>query len=343
MRQLTLTAVRKPEWTEVPEPELHGPNEALVRPLAVALCDLDQPIIHGQVPAETPMALGHEGVAEVVATGDEVTGVAVGDWVIVPFQISCGECEHCRRGLTATCTTTPHRATYGLGALGGHEWGGLLAELVRVPYADHMLARLPDGVAPAAVASFSDNVPDAWRAVAPGLREWPGADVLVMGGGARSIGLYAAALARALGAGEVVYADTDAERLAAAEAVGATPLEGPPPKRAGSFPVTVDAAVDGDGLACALRSTAPHGICTSATVHFEPETPIPLLEMYDRCCSFHTGRCNARPPLEELLGLVTDGRFHPAAITTHVAPWDDAPEAVLEPQTKLVLERGAGA
>src|SRR5437763_1699342 len=154
MRQLTLTAVRKPEWTEVPEPELAGPGEALVRPLAVALCDLDQPIIRGDVPAQTPMALGHEGVAEVVAVGEDVGGVAVGDRVIVPFQISCGECEHCRRGLTATCTTTPHRATYGLGALGGHEWGGLLADLVRVPYADHMLVPVPDDIAPATVASF---------------------------------------------------------------------------------------------------------------------------------------------------------------------------------------------
>jgi threonine dehydrogenase-like Zn-dependent dehydrogenase len=340
MRQLTLTAVRTAEWTDVPEPELQGPREALVRPLAVALCDLDQPIINGVVPSERPMALGHEGVAEVVAVGDEVTAVRPGDRVIVPFQISCGECEHCLRGLTATCTTTPHRATYGLGALGGHEWGGLLADLVRVPYADHMLAPVPEGVSSATVASFSDNVPDAWRAVGPGLREWPGADVLVMGGGARSIGLYAAALARALGAGEVVYADTDADRLAVAEKVGARPLEGPPPRRAGSFPVTVDAAIDGDGLACALRSTAPHGICTSATVHFEaPETTVPLLEMYDRCCSLHTGRCNARPPLEELLALVVDGSFDPAAITTNVAAWDDAPDAVLEPQTKLVLER----
>jgi alcohol dehydrogenase len=285
------------------------------------------------------MALGHEGVAEVVEVGESVTKVSVGDRVIVPFQISCGECAHCRRGLTATCTTSPHRATYGLGALGGHEWGGLLADLARVPYADAMLVPVPEGVDPAAIASFSDNVPDAWRAVAPGLREWPGAGVLVVGGGTPSIGLYAVALARALGAGEVVYLDDDAGRLAAAQSLGARAVEGPPPRRAGSFPVTVDAAMSAEGLACALRSTGPHGICTSVMVHFDGDPVIPLLEMYDRCCSLHTGRCNSRPPLEELLGLVVDGRFDPAAITTRVADWDDAPAAVLEPATKLVLQR----
>jgi threonine dehydrogenase-like Zn-dependent dehydrogenase len=78
----------------------------------------------------------------------------------------------------------------------GGDWGGALADLVRVPFADAMLVELPEGVSPTAVASASDNLPDAWRAVAPFLAESPGADVLVVGGWGRSIALYAVAIAQ---------------------------------------------------------------------------------------------------------------------------------------------------
>src|SRR5256885_11198488 len=101
MRQLTLTDGRV-DWLEVPEPRLEGPGEALVRPLAVALCDLDQPIVRGEAPVPGPVALGHELVAEVVEAGDEA-GTATGDLVSVPFQISCGRCERCQRGQTGDC------------------------------------------------------------------------------------------------------------------------------------------------------------------------------------------------------------------------------------------------
>jgi len=103
MRQLTMTADRDVEWWDVPEPALEGDLEALVRPLAVALCDLDQPILRGIAPIPGPIAIGHEGVAEVVDVGDSVRGVVPGDRVVVPFQISCGGCERCRRGQTGDC------------------------------------------------------------------------------------------------------------------------------------------------------------------------------------------------------------------------------------------------
>ena len=79
------------------------------------------------------------------------------------------------------------------GGIGGRdEWGGMLADVVRVPYGDAMLVRLPDGVDPIGLASLSDNVPDAWRLVGPALGSRPRASVLVVSGFASSIGLYAA-------------------------------------------------------------------------------------------------------------------------------------------------------
>ena len=341
MRQLVLHGPHELRWEETPEPAIEGPAQAIVRPVAVATCDLDAALIAGAIPFPPPMPLGHEFVADVVDAGDEVASFRVGDRVVVPFQVSCGACKRCARGLTASCTTVQRGSMYGIGAAGGG-WGGSLADLVRVPFAEHMLVPLPADVDPVAVASLSDNIPDGWRTVGPQLRERPGADVLVVGGaGPGSVGLYAAGIAAALGAARVDYVDGQAERLAIAERLGATPIERPTPypKRFGSYPITVDASANTDGLACALRSTEPEGVCTSIGIYFGPETPLPLLEMYTRGVTFRTGRVNARPVIPEALSLITDGRFHPEAVTNAVVAWDDAAEALPDYRVKLVLRR----
>ncbi|HEX8053631.1 MAG TPA: alcohol dehydrogenase catalytic domain-containing protein, partial [Thermoleophilaceae bacterium] len=211
MRQLEITGVRSVEWREAPEPALGGDGEAIVRPLAVALCDLDSAFLTGAVPVGDGFPFGHECVAEVVEVGDGVESVRPGDVVVVPFQISCGACEACEAGHTGSCRTVPRGSAYGMKPLGG-DWGGALADRLRVPFADAMLVPLPDGLEPAAVASVADNVPDGFRTVAAPLAATPGAEVLVVGGFARSVGLYATAAAVALGASRVVYADTDEGR-----------------------------------------------------------------------------------------------------------------------------------
>ncbi len=144
MRQLTLLEPKKVEWQEVPEPVIEDGRQALVRPIAVALCDADQPAILGESPAAVPVALGHEFVAEVAEVGEDVGTVSVGDRVIVPFQISCGHCVRCAGGQTGDCTTVDRLSMYGFGGLGG-PWGGALSDLVRVPFADAMLLPLPEG------------------------------------------------------------------------------------------------------------------------------------------------------------------------------------------------------
>src|SRR5215218_6219658 len=112
-------------------PSAHSPagdsgdaRDALVRPLAVATCDLDAPIIAGRTPYEPPIAVGHECVAEVVEAAD--AGLERGTLVSVPFQISCGACERCHRGLTGNCKSVPFLSMYGFGSFGG-DWGGFLS------------------------------------------------------------------------------------------------------------------------------------------------------------------------------------------------------------------------
>jgi threonine dehydrogenase-like Zn-dependent dehydrogenase len=337
MRQLTMTEDRRVEWQEAPDPLLREANDAIVRPLAVALCDLDYPIVSGKAPIPGPIALGHEFVAEVVHAGD-MTELEVGTRAVVPFQISCGECERCLRGQTGDCLTVPERSMFGFGHFGG-DWGGALSDLVRVPFADHMLVPIPDELAPAIVASVSDNVPDGWRTVAHPLERRPGADVLIVGGGAPSIGLYAVDAARAHGAGRVTYLDADEQRLRVAEQLGAHVHEGPLPERLGSYPITVDAGATRESLLCALRSTEPGGDCTSVGIIYEAETPLPLLEMYTNGVSFHIGRAQARPAIPAILELVLEGRLHPEVVTSRVVDWEEAPEAVQAPERKLVIER----
>jgi alcohol dehydrogenase len=198
-----------------------------------------------------------------------------------------------------------------------------------------MLVPLPDGVDAVAVASGSDNLPDAWRTVAPVMKE--GDRVLIAGGGGISIALYAVAIAKALGASHVAYLDDDPQRLALAAELGAETIEGTPSCPSGPYEVTVDASADPEKLATALRSTAPCGTCTSIGIYWGNDVPLPLLEMYDRAVTFVTGSPMARPAIPEVLELVASGRLEPERITTGVVSFEDAADALAEPYTKLVM------
>jgi alcohol dehydrogenase len=334
MRELTLVEPRRLEWADVDEPQRQQDRDALVRPLAVATCDLDAMIITGGTPWQPPIAVGHECVAEVLESADG--GPLPGTLVSVPFQISCGNCPRCHRGLTGNCESVPFLSMYGFGAAGGN-WGGFLSDVVRVPFADHMLAPLPDGVTPEAAASVSDNISDGWRLVAPGLELWPGGEVLIAGG-SPSVGLYGVQVALALGAARVVYCDVEDERLRKAEALGAEVVAGYP-ERLGPFPVTAMVAADPAALALAARSTASDGICTCAGIVFQADTPIPLLEMYTKITTFKTGRVHARTTMPRVFELISDGRVQPEAVTDRVLGWDAAPDALADNLGKLVFSR----
>ena len=339
MQRLTYTGPGALDWREAAEPRLASDSAALVRPMAVATCDLDALIIEGESPFAPPFPIGHECVAEVVAVGDDVSAFTPGELVSVPFQISCGSCRPCLEGRSSNCSDVPFMSTYGFGPA-VESWGGFLSDLVSVPYAEHMLVAVPAGLAPSSVASASDNISDAWRAVGPTLAETPGAEVLVVGGASSgSIGLYAAGLAVALGAQWVLYVDPDESRRETAARLGAQTLA-ERPKRLGPFPVTVDASADAEGLALALRSTAPDGTCTSTAIYFGEQPSLPLLEMYTKGITFRTGRANAREAMPHVLALSASGALRPELVTTRVVPWAEASEALLEGGwTKLVIER----
>jgi threonine dehydrogenase-like Zn-dependent dehydrogenase len=339
VKQLTFMEPGRLEWHDAPEPTLEGEREAIVRPVAVATCDLDTAIVRGRAPFKGPFPFGHECIAEVLDVGDGVGSFEPGALVSVPFQISCGECKRCQSGQTGNCTGVPRMSMYGLGALGhGERWGGFLSDAVRVPFADHMLVAAPEGTEPEAIASVSDNVSDGWRTVGPYLEEGQGAEVLICAG-IGSIDIYATAIALALGASQVDYVGGRGENPRRARELGANVIDGSFPERLGPYPITVDASSDPAGLACALRSTEPEGICTSVGIYYEPETGMPLLEMYTKGITFKTGRVHARPVMPKVLELVRDGRLDPEVATSRVVRWDEAAEALADLDSKLVISR----
>jgi threonine dehydrogenase-like Zn-dependent dehydrogenase len=341
MRQLTYEEVGRYAWRDVPEPQLTAPEQALVRPLVVACCDLDVAVAHGRLPLPPGYAVGHEGLAEVVAIGDDVTGVQVGDRVVVPFQISCGACRECRRGVTGSCGAGPLMAMYGMAPIAGRDGGGFMSDLVLVPYADAMLIPYPDAADPVAIASLSDNIPDGWRTVGPFAGELNALDpadrrVLVMG--RLSIGLYAAAIAVALGA-HVDYVDTDAQRLAAAEKLGAVAHDAAKPDKSWEpYPVAVHTTSDPALLAATLRATWPDGACTDTGIYPEYKVEMPLLPMYTRGVRFITGRVSARTVIPRVLELLAGGLDLSPAVDRVVA-WDDAPAAWPAMTGKTVFSR----
>jgi alcohol dehydrogenase len=341
IEQLTFVGPGRFEWREVPAPTLLAPTDALVRTTAVARCDLDLHIATGLVPFPGPFAFGHEMVGTVVAAGEAVP-YAPGSRVIVPFQLSCGRCDSCRRGWTNSCSAFPPCASYGLAAGGRSDFGGGFSDLVHVPFADHMLVPLPEGVPDEVAANLSDNVSDGWRAVAGPLAARPDARVLVVGGLAQSVGLYAAAAAVALGAGEVIYLDDDAARRALAEAMGAqsAPLAlGEGRKAKQQFEIVVEAAGYAEALAFAIESTAANGVLTVVSIHFGATTPVPLTKAYNKGLTLHTGRVQSRALVGDVLGCVACGKLNPLPVTHRIARFADAADAMAEPGSKLVFLR----
>jgi alcohol dehydrogenase len=338
MQQLTFIAPGKLEWRDAPMPVLKSDSDAIVRPLAVARCDLDYHIVTGRLPFPGPFAFGHEMVGEVIDAGPQAN-VAPGTRVIVPFQLSCGRCDSCRHGWTNSCSAFPPYAGYGLAAGPRPEFGGGFSDAVHVPFADHMLVPIPDAVDNAVAANISDNIADGWRGVAGPLKQRPGASVLVIGGLAQSVGLYAVAAAAALGAGRVTYLDDEAGRRRRAEALGAhaAPLAFAEGQRHDQYEIVVEAAGDAAALAFAIQSTAPNGILTVVSIHLGTTTPVPLHQAYYKGVTIHTGRVQSRASVPDVLACIACGALKSEPVTHRTARFAEAAEAMDDPGPKIVF------
>lgn len=344
MQQLNYLSKRQLAWHEVEAPKLRADTSVLVRPTSVSTCDMDGVVIHGMLKLRGPVPLGHEGIGVVTEIGDAVRKVLPGDRVVIPWKIACGTCKHCGRGHSAQCATVPPEDAYGWGPRAPY-WGGFLSDSIEVPWADFMLAKVPEGTNEILACGVGDNITDGWRAVGPGLAKRPGGTVLVVGGvPPGSIGLYAAGIAVSLGAAKVVYADHDLVRLQMAQKMGATPLDlrgTTLDKLQGSFDITVDACGNASLLTTILKLTGRGGLCTStaAIVYRGADVLMPAYEMYRNSVTFKTGWVHTQVQMNEPLALITSGAFDPSPVNTAVVSWDQAIEALTQPFTKVIVKR----
>ena len=214
----------------VPDPKIEDPRDCIVRVTATAICGSDLHLMDGVVPKmERGDILGHEFMGEVVEVGSQVSRLHVGDRVVVPFTISCGQCWFCERDLFSLCDTTNRTAQNAREAMGhapagifgySHLTGGFAggqAEYVRVPHADVGPVRIENDLPDEKVLFLSDIFPTGYMA-AENAQIQDGDTVAVWGCG--PVGLFAVRSAWMLGAGRVIAIDGVDERLALARDYG---------------------------------------------------------------------------------------------------------------------------
>jgi threonine dehydrogenase-like Zn-dependent dehydrogenase len=219
----------------VPDPGIEDPKDAIVKVTSAAICGSDLHLFNGFVLGLKPGdILGHEFMGEVVEVGSQVERLRVGDRVVVPFTIVCGECEQCRRGFYSVCERTNRNSKMGDLAF-GHSTAGLYgythltggyaggqAEYVRVPWADVGPLKIENGLTDEQVLFLGDIFPTGWQAAVQCDIE-PTDTVAIWGAG--PVAQFCIRSAVLLGARQVIAIDRVPERLSMAEAGGAIPID----------------------------------------------------------------------------------------------------------------------
>jgi threonine dehydrogenase-like Zn-dependent dehydrogenase len=216
----------------VPDPQIEHPRDAIIKVTSCAICGSDLHLYDHFMPGmKSGDIMGHETMGEVVEVGAESKGkLKVGDRVVIPFTIICGECEQCKRGNFSVCERTNRNGHIAAKAF-GHTTAGLFgythltggypggqAEYLRVPFADATHIKVPDGVPDEKLLFLSDIFPTGWQAAVQ-CDIQPTDTVAIWGAG--PVGQMAIRSAILLGAKQVVVIDRVPERLAMAEAGGA--------------------------------------------------------------------------------------------------------------------------
>lgn len=223
MKAVTWQGKRKISVQDVPDPEIIEPTDAIIKITSSAICGSDLHLYEVMTPfMEKGDIMGHEPMGIVQEVGSDVKNVKVGDRVVIPFNIACGKCVMCKKGLTTQCEVTQVRdmnrgaALFGYTKLYGHIPGGQ-AEYMRVPHADFMAKKVPDGPSDERFLYLSDVLPTAWQAVKyANIPE--NKTVVVIGLG--PIGEMATRIAEYQGAERIIGIDLVPERLARAASHG---------------------------------------------------------------------------------------------------------------------------
>jgi 2-desacetyl-2-hydroxyethyl bacteriochlorophyllide A dehydrogenase len=328
MRAVTFQAPGEVQLDEVAEPELLAADDAIVRVEASGICGSDLHIYHGRVQIEPGFVIGHEFVGEVIAAGDEVSRVAVGDRVLGTYGTACGECFFCKREEFHKCDEA---RVYGHGATLG-SLQGAQAEQVLVPHANLTLRRVPDGLSDDVALFAGDVMGTGFHAIdSRPLAQGETAAILGLG----PVGLCAVQAAKAAGASEVIAIDTVEDRLKMAESFGATAVHLTEQDPRGEVKKLtegrgVDLAVEAVGhpeaLDLALRLARKAGTISVTGVYAE-RTEVHMGLLWIKALTLTSGHANVIKHLDRVLELLSEGKLDPAPLVTHHMKLDEAPEA----------------
>jgi 2-desacetyl-2-hydroxyethyl bacteriochlorophyllide A dehydrogenase len=328
MRAVTFQAPGDVRVSDVPEPQISDPHDAVVRIQASGVCGSDLHIYHGRVQIEPGFVIGHEYVGTVVETGDQVTALSAGDRVLGCFQTACGRCFFCRRGWFHKCDSS---RTFGHGATLG-SLPGTQAELALVPNAELVLRRVPAGMSDEVALFAGDVMGTGYHAIVEsGLR--PGDVAAVLGLG--PVGLCALQVARAAGAAHVLAVDSVPARLEMARSFGAHAVhltEGDPRAAARELTegrgvdVCVEAVGDPRALELALRLTRKCGVVQAVGVYAE-RTEVHMGLLWIKALRLGSGHANVLAHVDSVLAMLAGGVLDPTPLVTHHMALDEAPAA----------------
>ncbi|VVD63161.1 alcohol dehydrogenase [Pandoraea morbifera] len=316
MKALVFHGPQQISLEDRPMPAIQDPTDAIVRVLKTTICGTDLHILKGDVPTVEPgRILGHEGVGEIVQTGNAVTAFKPGDRVLISCISSCGKCAACRRGMYSHCAAG--------GWILGNRIDGTQAEFVRTPHADTSLYHAPTGVDDDALVMLSDILPTGFECGVLNGKVQPGSSVAIVGAG--PIGLAALLTAQFFSPAQIIVVDPDLARLEVATRFGATAVISPAREDAAEAVRRltggqgVDTAIEAVGVPATFELceaiVAAGGTIANVGVHGS-KVDLHLESLWDRNISITTRLVDtAATPM--LLKTVASGRLTPGALITH--------------------------
>jgi alcohol dehydrogenase len=328
MRGIVFHGPRDVRVETVPDPRLHDRRAALVRVTRASICGSDLHVVHGVVPSEPGVVMGHECVGIVEEAGADVRRFRKGDRVIVPGVLGCGDCEPCRRGYPVGCLTFFNKV-YGLSS----ELPGGQAELIAVPNADVNLWPTPADLSDEQVLFLTDILPTGYYAV-ENARIQPGQVVAIVGCG--PVGLFALLSAQLFGPATVLAIDRVGYRLERARTYGAVAID------ASKEDVLqrVMEATDGQGAHAVIEAVgAPEtvhlafelvrvgGTVSVVGVLIQQDFAFPMGTAFMKDLTFRVGLVNVPRFIPTLLPLIRSGRLDPTALISHRLPLADGERA----------------
>lgn len=369
MRAMTYRGPFRVRVEDKADPEILHPDDAIVRVTRAAICGSDIHLYHGIMPdTRVGQTFGHETVGVVEEVGPNVTNLKPGDRVLVPFNVCCGTCFFCSRGLYGNCHNSNPYATAAAGMYGySHTCGGhngSQAQYMRVPFANFGPEKIPDGISEDDALLLTDVLPTGYHAAQMAdIRQ--GDTVLIFGAGA--VGIFAARSAWLMGAGRVIVTDHIDYRLdfvakyGPAEVINFTHLKDPIVyfKRATEF-IGADCAIDAVGadasgslfqsvmgfglkmqsgnavaLHWAINSVRKGGTVVVIGVYGPPVNLVPLGSIMNKGLTVRGNQCSVKRQLPRLYEHVRNGLIKPSEVITHRIPLEEIADGYRMMTSKL--------